>query len=304
MNVTGDIATVLEFKRGSCDDGPGLRTVVFLKGCPLACAWCHNPESRQAGPELAFFGEECVECGACAAACPEGALPGGTGASLDRGRCTLCFKCADACPSGALRQMGRPVTVGEAMEVIERDVPFFRNSGGGVTLTGGEPTLYLEWVSSLLQRCRERGIHTLVETCGAFASEAFEQRLAPWLDAVFFDCKLLDGEAHRRWCGADNARILDNLRRLSPSSGAAPRHVLPRIPLVPGVTDTDENLRGWAGHLAGLGFRHVALLPYNPTWSRKAEALGRKAEFASAGFATAADLARCRAWFAGFERVT
>ncbi|PKN60115.1 MAG: glycyl-radical enzyme activating protein [Deltaproteobacteria bacterium HGW-Deltaproteobacteria-11] len=265
---------ILEIRGNSLDDGPGIRSVIFFKGCPLSCVWCHNPECKRTVQEIAFDANECVGCDTCLTLCPEAALSRGNRYFIDRTRCTLCFKCADACPSGALSRVGREMKVGEIIEVVMKDKPFFDTSGGGVTLSGGEPALFMDFTAELLACLKARDIHTLLETCGAFDMGKFQSALMPYLDAVYFDIKLIDDDAHRRFTGTSNERILDNFKKLVDMTRDSSVTVLPRTPLVPGITDTDGNMEGIAAFLAGLGVRKAALLSYNPLWHVKADKIG------------------------------
>lgn len=294
---------ILDIKRNSLDDGPGIRTVVLFKGCPLDCVWCHNPESKKVGAELAFREVECIACGTCQDGCPEGAIVTNRVDHVDRSACQRCFTCAQSCPTEALSRVGEALSVEEVLSEIEKDITFFRNSGGGVTLSGGEPTLYNAFCSELLTACRERGISTLLETCGHFAADPFFATLHPHLDHVYVDIKLIDPEAHRRFCGVDNRLIIENIRRLAAAARDGRAAVLPRVPLVPGITDTDANLRGIAAFLRDVGFDRVSLLPYNPTWHDKARSVGRPSALEGESFMSAAQLEHCRSFFEGFEVV-
>jgi len=265
---------ILEIKGNSLDDGPGIRTVVFFKGCPLSCVWCHNPESKKASVEIAFDARLCIDCGACRDVCSREALSKNNPFYIDRSRCALCFACADACPSGALDRVGIIMSVDDILQKILPDKPFFNTSGGGVTLSGGEPTLYMEFASTLLRELKRQNIHTLLETCGFFRMESFMELLYPYLDAVYFDIKLMDSDAHRKYCGVPNEKILDNFRQLAAVFQKDGKVLLPRVPLVPGITDTPANLRGIAVFLKRLGISAASLLEYNPLWHEKSDKVG------------------------------
>ncbi len=302
---TEDKALIFEVKGNSLDDGPGIRTVIFFKGCPLDCVWCHNPESKKKTIELSFDSGECILCEACRKACPEGALDRHNPLYIDRDRCSLCMNCVDECPSGALSQVGRYWETAELMHEIERDIPFFRTSGGGITLSGGEPTLYMGFISELLKELKSRGISTLIETCGLFDLQVFLEALYPWLDIIYFDLKLFDDARHRTFCGASNRRILENFTHLSARCRQDSVELLPRIPLVPGITSTDDNLASIARFLKDLDMHEVELLPYNPLWFDKCEKIG-----GSSGFSTNESMktwmpseqtGHCRDFFAGFD---
>ncbi|MBU1672253.1 MAG: glycyl-radical enzyme activating protein [Actinobacteria bacterium] len=296
---------ILEIKGNSLDDGPGIRTVVFFKGCPLSCAWCHNPESKKVGPELSFDPRECAGCGLCIETCPRGAIDDSIEAHVDRSRCDLCFECVETCPSGALSRVGREMSVGEVAAVVEKDLPFFRTSGGGVTLSGGEPTLFMDYCSRLLARLKEMGVHTILETCGLFDADAFVRTVLPHLDAVYFDLKLYDPAEHRRWCGTGNETVLANFAELMRAGLEGGVEVLPRIPLIPGITATDENLEALAELLRGAGAERVALLEYNPLWLEKTAKVGGRNPLAgrdaSDRWMERSDVERCRAAFEAFE---
>lgn len=300
-----DSPLLFEIKGNALDDGPGIRTVVFFKGCPLSCVWCHNPEGRDPGPNIAFETAVCVACDTCIGACPDSALDRRNPFFIDRERCSLCFACVETCPSGALSRVGRHRTIDEVVESIRRDLPFFRNSGGGVTLSGGEPTEFMDYAAALARSLRELGVHVLLETCGLFDLRRFRERLYPHLDQIYCDLKFVDPAAHRRYCGAPNDRILANVAALhrEAESGGVP--ILVRVPLVPGLTAVDENLAAMAALLRSYGIRRLALLPYNPLWSSKMARLGRRMPAVPGvdfeRWMSAEDLARCRAHFEGFE---
>jgi pyruvate formate lyase activating enzyme len=262
---------IVDIKRHSLEDGPGIRSVVFFKGCPLRCVFCQNPETQDFGPQIAFRSRLCIGCRSCVGACQHGAL-GESGPSLRNPElCTACGDCARACPSGALALIGQRLSVDQILEVVLRDEPFYRHSGGGVTLSGGECTAFPEFAGELLARIHSHGIATAIETCGEFSYPQFAQWILPHVDLVLFDVKLADDGDHVRFTGRGNQRIWDNLTRLLATS---PERVQPRIPLIPGITATHDNLAALAARLAQLGARSLTLLPYNPLGVAMAESLG------------------------------
>jgi pyruvate formate lyase activating enzyme len=291
---------IVEVKGNSLDDGPGIRTVIFFKGCPLDCDWCHNPEGKTLGAALSFDRAECVGARDCIAACKDGALDPRAPDFVDRAKCTLCFDCVDACPSRALDRVGRPLDVSALVETIQRNEPFYRASGGGVTLSGGEPTLYMDDVSELLRALKARGIHTLLETCGHFALDRYRALIEPFVDQVYFDLKIIDDSDHAKYCGKSNRLILDNFRALMHRSRNGGPALLPRIPLIPDRTVTAPNLKAIAAFLSLAGAREVALLPYNPLWISKASKLGRRPSALPTSFLSPEEISWARSFFAGF----
>lgn len=292
---------IFDIKRGSLEDGPGIRTTVFLKGCNLRCLWCQNPESLDPDPEIGFYPRDCINCGDCVAACPESACQLENPARIDREKCTRCGDCVAVCPGKALRMLGRFYAVEELLEVVLRDRMFYTVSGGGVTLSGGEPTLFLDYGAEILGRLKELGIHTALQTNGCFFLEEFRQQLLPQVDLVMLDLKLADSQKHRQYTGQDNSLIFANLRHLLQEN---PERVLPRIPLIPEFTATLENLQALSQLLQKLGVKRCALLPYNPTWFHKAESIGKPVDAGiSTHFLTTAELAACRTIFAWAELV-
>ncbi|MGM0451738.1 MAG: glycyl-radical enzyme activating protein [Thermodesulfobacteriota bacterium] len=265
---------ILEIKGNALDDGPGIRSVVFFKGCPLSCVWCHNPESKRAGVEIGFEANKCVGCDTCMGICPENALSRDNLFFVDRTACSLCFQCVKNCPSGALERIGRPMAVEDVVETVVRDKPFYDTSGGGVTLSGGEPTLFMDYTADLLRALKAHGIYTLVETCGRFDMDAFTEKLSPWIDTIYFDIKLMDPGDHKRFCGASNERILENFKTLHERSRNGGSAVLARTPLIPDITDTPKNLEAIAAFLKQCGAGEARLLPYHPLWKQKEFKLG------------------------------
>ncbi len=277
--MTEGKALILEVKGNSLDDGPGIRTVIFFKGCPLSCDWCHNPESKSARTELSFDAKTCIGCCTCMEICPAGALSNDNACFVDRARCDLCLECVEACPSGALERVGVEMTVESLISEIAKDEPFFRVSGGGVTLSGGEPLLNIEFAGTLAAALKARGVHVLVETCGLFDFGRFAELVLPHVDTVYLDIKLMDFDEHRRHCGVSNTAILENISRLSRLGESTDVDLLIRMPLVPGITATRENLTAVAGFLSELGLDRVALLPYNPLWHEKCEKIGGRSPY-------------------------
>jgi len=288
---------IFEIKGNALDDGPGIRTVVFFKGCPLSCSWCHNPEGRRTRMEIAYDRKECIGCGACITVCPEKAVSPDHIHHVDRSKCTLCFQCVESCPAGALSRVGRNMTVDEIAAEVLKDKPFFDTSGGGVTFSGGEPVLFMAFLSDLLKQFKKHRVHTLLETSGFFDFDKFEALVFPYLDMIYYDIKILNSDAHRRHTGVPNERILENFEKLS-KTGAP---LLPRTPLVPGITDTTDNILGIAGYLAKLNIKKAALLSYNPLWHDKMTKIGADSPYRSDAIMTTwmeqKNIERCRSIF-------
>lgn len=285
---------IFDIMRFATHDGPGIRTTVFLKGCPLSCWWCHNPESQSFRAERLYFEERCRHCLDCAAACPEHAIQEVDGAVVTSDACTVCGTCADFCMSEARLMAGRRYGLSEAMAEIEKDVVFFEDSGGGVTLSGGEPVAQPAFAAAILEACRERGINTAVETCG-FAQKQTFRSVALLADLVLFDLKLIDPDKHLQYTGVSNAPIRANLEELL----ALRRVVTVRIPVAPGVNDADEDIAAFAAYLGPLRPAHVELLPYHRTGSDKYRRLGRSYKLLGTPEPAAAELERFRDALAG-----
>ena len=266
---TEQSGVVFNIMRFSLHDGPGIRTTVFLKGCPLACSWCHNPESLRPAPEIVYFPERCRLCGDCIAACPASAITLWGKALLRSPACRACATCVDVCLAGARELAGKCMTVSEALRELERDVIFFDESGGGVTVSGGEPLSQPWFVEALLAGCRERRIHTALDTCG-FAPRDVLLRVAAKADLVLFDLKSMDPETHLMHTGVSNRAILENLEALAASG----LELVVRLPIIPGINDGDEEVDRAAALLSRLLVRRVDLLPYHRIGADKYKRLG------------------------------
>ncbi len=263
--------TIFRVERFAIPDGPGIRTTVFLKGCPLACLWCHSPESQAARPEFMPRADRCIRCGACVAACPHDAIRAAETPALARpAECDRCGECAEACPSGARELVGRTLSVEQLIETVEKDRIFYDQSGGGVTFSGGEPLMQPFFLLDAVARCRSRGIRTAIDTSG-HGDPAALQEVARDADLFLFDLKMMDEARHRELTGVGNRLILDNLRALA----ALPRTVIVRFPLVPGVNDDEENVVAMGRFVASLGLARVDVLPYHRAGTAKYHRLER-----------------------------
>ena len=263
--------TIFDIKRYAVHDGPGIRTTVFFKGCPLRCPWCHNPESQSSSPTVLYRHNLCVACGRCVDICPNGALRlTDNGVKRDFSLCTNCGTCTEVCPSGAMERVGRRISCEELIAEIERDVPFFDESGGGVTFSGGEPLAQPEFLSEMLALCAEREIHRTVDTCG-FADPKILAKIAGKTDLFLFDIKIIDPELHRKVTGQGNGRILENLRWLTDGG----YRVEVRIPVIPAMTDGRDNIEAAAAFLSSLATPPaVRLLPFHRTALEKYKRFG------------------------------
>lgn len=258
---------VMDIQRFCIHDGPGIRTTVFLQGCPLRCPWCANPESQAIGRKLMHDGKKCVGCGACAAVCGANAVRmEGGGPRFDRGACLACGNCASACPAGAITYSGRTLTARQVLETVLRDRDYYDNSGGGVTLSGGEPFAQFEDMLELLRLAKGSGLHTAVETCGQVPPDRFAQAL-DWIDLVMMDVKHTDAERLKAVTGADLAVILRNAAQVEPEK------LRLRMPVIPGFNE--DCIGAFFGIAQRLGVRNVHLLPYHTLGVNKYAALGR-----------------------------
>lgn len=258
---------VFNIQKYSISDGPGIRTTVFLKGCPADCWWCHNPESKGSAPEALVAAGRCIACRECASACPVGIVVAGSAVPVREGVCIRCERCIDACCSGARQLAGTPMTVAETMAVILQDRIFYDDSGGGATFSGGEPLQQFTYLVSLLSACREKGINTAVDT-GGFAPTEHLLTVAGLTDLFLYDIKCMNEARHREATGLGNTTVLENLRILGDRHPA----IWIRIPVIPGFNDDPENLEATARFVSTVrGVRQVNLLPYHRTWLGKGD---------------------------------
>ena len=288
---------IFDVQKYSLHNGPGIRTAVFLKGCPLECAWCHNPEGISPQYEMVVMENRCIECGECRLACPQAQTAPGERALPPRiERCEHCGACTEACPTGSRRLIGRKLSVDQLLETIGQDRIFFEESGGGVTFSGGEPLCQFEFMQEALAACRDRCLHTVVDTCG-FTREADLLALAPLTGLFLYDLKMMDGAKHRRYTGVSNVRILSNLQAL----GAMRARIWIRVPVIPGVNDSERELEGLARFAASLpSVQQVNLLPFHRAGLPKSRRLGRPSPRAEVEVSSAESLSRAAAIFLSF----
>ena len=266
-------AVVFDIQRFSLNDGPGIRTIVFLKGCPLNCLWCHNPESKSQKSELMLYLAKCIGCGDCVSACADGLHSFGADGQhiIDRKQCRQCGACEAAC-SGAIKLCGKPMSVDEVLREVMKDSVFYANSGGGLTISGGEPLMQADFTLALLKAAKESGIHTAIETSGYAKWEVIDS-LADYVDLFLWDVKESDSDRHKTFTGVDNTLILSNLHRLN-DRGAK---VVLRCPIIPGCNDRKEHLEAIGRMAEELScVERVDIEPYHPMGKSKAEALGRE----------------------------
>lgn len=274
---------IFNIQRYAIHDGSGVRTLVFMKGCPLRCRWCSNPEGQNELPEIGFMESRCVgaaTCGApCVAACPGQAVSLSTEGKpiIDRARCTRSGNCSRACYYGALQVIGRRMTVADVLAEIEKDRPFYRRSGGGVTIGGGEPLLQAQFVTRLLEKCRQRYLHTAIES-SAFGSPQHLQQMLAHVDLAYFDLKHMDSEQHRKLTGVGNELILHNLKAVLATQ--PPCEVILRVTIVPGRNDSEDNLSATARFATEVGCKKLELVPYHRLGASKYRLYGRQYELA------------------------
>jgi pyruvate formate lyase activating enzyme len=285
-------ATILHLQRLSTEDGPGIRTTVFFKGCPLHCSWCHNPESISPGYQVQWLGNRCIGCRTCLPVCHKGALyENGSGLRIAREVCDSCGKCAEACPANAMERLGRQYELDALVSELLKDRAYFDSSGGGVTASGGEPTLQASFLSALFERLKSAGVHTALDTCGLCSRAALEIIL-PHTDLVLFDLKEMDPARHRQYTGSDNTRILENLRWVSQYCDLHGLELWVRTPLIPCATAREENIAAAGAFLADLPGKvsRWELCAFNNLCRDKYWRLNMEWEYAETALLTQAEL--------------
>jgi len=293
---------VLNIQRMSTEDGPGLRTTVFLKGCSLACSWCHNPESIPNGPQATWHPSRCIGCRECADRCPEAAISyTADGVRIDRERCVGCGSCAEECPGAALEVLGQPWSVDALAQELARDRAYFEASDGGVSISGGEPMLQPRFVAGLLDRCRGLGLHVALDTSGQ-CGKAPLLDLARRANLLLYDLKAIDDAEHQHFTGRSNRRILDNLLALRDQLAASvhPPELWIRTPLIPGATATEDNLRGIGrfllDHELCARVTRWELCAFNNLCREQYRRLGRTWDFDEVELMSEGELERCAEW--------
>jgi pyruvate formate lyase activating enzyme len=258
VNYLG-LGTIINIQKYSIHDGPGIRTTVFFKGCPLNCWWCHNPESQNPTPEIMFFKEKCTGCGMCLKRCPQNALDLVEGYPVTSEiNCTLCGKCSDFCPSSARELVGKDISVKDLTREIIKDEIFYEESNGGVTFSGGEPLMHADYLNDVLKICKDKNIHTTIDTCGYADFEKLE-KIIDNVDLFLFDIKHMDNEKHLEYTGVSNLIILENLKNLSQKCSNI--HI--RMPIIAGINDDDANINAAVDFISNLNIIQVDLLPYH-----------------------------------------
>lgn len=251
--------TIMNIQKYSIHDGPGIRTTVFFKGCPLRCWWCHNPESLRCKHQVMFFEERCTGCGICAKRCPQNAITmNGKIPVVDQSKCNLCGHCTDFCFNNAREYVGKDVTVKELMDEIKKDEMFYDESNGGATFSGGEPLVQVDFLNEVLKACNERRIHTTVDTSG-YSSWENLKKIADKVDLFLYDLKFIKNDKHKKYIGVSNEGILENLKNLSDLGS----NIYVRMPIIAGINDDDEHIEGSIEFLSDLNILQVNLLPYH-----------------------------------------
>lgn len=265
-------ATIINIQKYSIHDGPGIRTTVFFKGCPLNCWWCHNPESQNPIPEIMFFNERCSGCGSCLKRCPQKAVEFVNGFPvIDEIKCTLCGKCSDFCPSNVRELVGKNISVKNLMKEIIKDEVFYEESNGGVTFSGGEPLMYADYLNNVLMICKDKNIHTTIDTSGYAPWDQFE-KIIENVDLILFDIKHMNNQKHLEYTGVSNHIILENLKKLSQRGS----NIFIRMPIIVGINDDDENINKAVDFLSNLNIIQVNLLPYHKMGMDKYRRLNMK----------------------------
>lgn len=286
-NLTG---TVFDIQRFSLHDGPGIRTIVFLKGCPLSCQWCSNPESQSVKPVVMYKKDDCLHCGRCITACKRGAISPDHKTWIDRTVCSGCGECVNACPVGALVLKGKTMSVQQVICELKKDATTYRRSGGGITLSGGEPLMQYEFASELLQACKGQGWNTAIETTGIGSEVAIEQ-VIPYVDTVLLDIKHMDKDVHRTFTGGTNELVLKNAPRISQISST-----VIRVPVIPGFNYSVEAIRKIAEYAKTLtGVRTIHLLPYHSFGENKYDLMGKDYQLGHIKPLHPEDLGECKA---------
>ncbi len=292
---------IFDIKRDCSEDGPGIRTTVFFKGCPLSCVWCQNPEGISAKPAISFSSERCdpAACGgyACIEICPLKLFaikPEKNRIQLDHDACNRCDKCFEVCTPNALEPVGKWWTVKKLVDKVLIDRTYFQSTGGGVTVSGGEPTLQMAFLHRFLVALKQEGINTGLETAGMFQLAPFQKLILPYLDFIYYDFKLIDPAESRKFTGSPNEQIVKNFILLNDQT-AVP--IIPRIPLIPDITASEKNLNGISRFLKKHGIKACELMPYNPLWINKAVQNGIDVHYTHSEFMSQEEERKCAQWF-------